>query len=79
MFQRYAISFLIGLLLQVAPSIVFNEGMLYKLGSAGAGASWRALCAHGSRSLKIRGCKYPKDLRVRAPAAPVLTHSLLCV
>ena len=30
------------------------------------------------KSLKIRGCKRwcPKDLRVRAPAAPVLTHFL---
>ena len=34
--------------------------------------------AHSTRSLKISGCKrwYPKDLRVRAPAAPALTHSL---
>ena len=32
-----------------------------------------------NRSLKISGCKMwcPKDLRVRAPAAPMLTHSLL--
>ena len=49
----------------------------------GAGASWRALGlktvgAHSTRSLKISGCKRwcPKDLRVRAPAAPVLTHSM---
>ena len=36
--------------------------------------------SHSSKSLKISGCKRwcPKDLRVRAPAAPVLTHSLLC-
>jgi hypothetical protein len=36
--------------------------------------------AHGTRSLKISGCKRlcPKDLQVRAPAAPVPTHSL-CV
>ena len=36
--------------------------------------------AHGTKSLKISGCKRwcPKDLRVHAPAAPVLTHSL-CV
>ena len=34
--------------------------------------------AHSTRSLKIGGCKRwcPKDQRVRAPAAPVLTHSL---
>ena len=34
--------------------------------------------AHSTRSLKISGCKRrcPKDLRVRAPTAPVLTHSL---
>ena len=34
--------------------------------------------AHSTKSLKISGCKRwcPKDLRVRAPAAPVLTHSL---
>ena len=50
----------------------------------GAGASWRALDlktagAHSTTSLKISGCKRwcPKDLRVHAPAAPVLTHSLL--
>ena len=35
--------------------------------------------AHSTKSFKISGWKrwYPKDLRVRAPAAPVLTHSLL--
>ena len=34
--------------------------------------------AHSTKSLKISGCKRwcPKDLRVRAPAAPILTHSL---
>ena len=34
--------------------------------------------AHSTKSLKISGCKRwcPKDLRVRASAAPVLTHSL---
>ena len=34
--------------------------------------------AHITRSLKISRCKRwcPKDLRVHAPAAPVLTHSL---
>ena len=55
-----------------------------QFGSAGAGASWRALGlktagGHSSRSLKISGCKRlcPKDLQVRAPPAPVLTHSLL--
>ena len=34
--------------------------------------------AHSTKSLKISGCKrwYPKDLRVPAPAAPTLTHSL---
>ena len=34
--------------------------------------------AHSTKSLKISGCKrwYPKDLWVRAPAAPVLMHSL---
>ena len=34
--------------------------------------------AHSTKSLKISGCKRwcPKDLRVRAPAAPVLTHLL---
>ena len=54
-----------------------------KWGHASAGASWRALGlktagAHSSRSLKISGCKRwcPKDLRVRAPAARLLTHSL---
>ena len=52
-------------------------------GSAGAGVSWRALGlksagAHSTRSLKISGCKRwcLKDLRVRAPAAPMLTHFL---
>ena len=37
--------------------------------------------AHGTKSLKICRCKRlcPKDLRVRAPAAPVLTQSLLIV
>ena len=35
--------------------------------------------AHSTKSLKISGCKrwYPKDLRVPAPAAPALTHSLI--
>ena len=35
--------------------------------------------AHSNKRLKISGCKrwYPKDLWVRAPAAPVLTHSLI--
>ena len=35
--------------------------------------------AHSTKSLKISGCKRwcPKDLRVRAPVAPALTHSLL--
>ena len=54
-----------------------------QVGSAGAGASWRALGlktvgAHSTRSLKISGCKRrcPKDLRVHAPTAPVLTLSL---
>ena len=58
--------------------------MRWEFGSAGAGASWRALGlktagAHSTRSLKISGCKRrcPKDLRVHAPAAPALTHSLL--
>ena len=34
--------------------------------------------AHSTKSLKISGCKRwcPKDLRVRASAAPALTHSL---
>ena len=34
---------------------------------------------HSTRSLKISGCNRwcPKDLRVRAPAAPMLTHSLI--
>ena len=44
----------------------------------------RELCAsksagaHSTKSFKICGCKRwcPKNLRVRAPAAPVLTHSL---
>ena len=36
--------------------------------------------AHSTRGLKISGFKRscPKDLRVHAPAAPVLTHSLHC-
>ena len=36
--------------------------------------------AHSTKSLKISGCKRwcPKNLRVRAPAAPILTHSLWC-
>ena len=39
----------------------------------------KSVGAHSTRSLKISGCKRwcSKDLRVRAPAAPVLTHSLL--
>ena len=52
-------------------------------GSAGAGVSRRALGlktagAHSTKSLKISGCKRRcfKDLRVCAPAAPVLTHFL---
>ena len=38
----------------------------------------KSVAAHSTRSLKISGCKRvcSKDLRVRAPAAPVLTHSL---
>ena len=38
----------------------------------------RSAGAHSTRSFKISGCKrwYPKDLQVRAPAAPALTHSL---
>ena len=59
------------------------QGMRYEFRSVGAGASWRALGlktagAHSTRSLKISGCKRwcPKDLRVCAPASPVLTHSL---
>ena len=38
----------------------------------------KSVGAHSTRSLKISGCKRwcPKDLRVRAPAAPVLMHSL---
>ena len=37
--------------------------------------------AHSTISLKISGCKRwcPKDLRVREPAAPALTHSLIRV
>ena len=61
----------------------FIQGMRYDYGSAGAGASWRALGlktagAHSTRNHKISGCKRwcPKDLRVRTPATPVLTHSL---
>ena len=39
-----------------------KQGMRYEFGSAGAGASWRALGlktagAHSTRSLKISGCK----------------------
>ena len=42
----------------------------------------KSASAHSTKSLKISGCKgwCPKDLRVRAPAAPAapaLTHSLL--
>ena len=35
--------------------------------------------ANSTKSLKISGCKTwcPKDLRVREPAAPALTHSLI--
>ena len=62
---------------------VSRQGMRYECGSPGKGASWRAQVsksagAHSTRSLKISGCKRwcPKDLRVRAPAAPLLTHSL---
>ena len=46
--------------------------MLQEFDSEGAGASWRAL------GLKISGCKRwcPNDLRVFAPAARMLTHSL---
>ena len=56
--------------------------MRYKFESAGAGASWRALGLktaneHSTKSLKIRRC--PKDLRVCAPTAPMLTHSLMCL
>ena len=38
----------------------------------------KSVGAHSIKSLKISGCKRwcPKDLRVCAPAAPVLTHSL---
>ena len=38
----------------------------------------KSVGAHSTKSLKISGCKrwYPKDLQVRAPAAPLLTHSL---
>ena len=47
--------------------------LFYKRASKSAGA-------HSTRSLKIRRCKRwcPKDLRIRPPAAPVLTHSLIC-
>ena len=40
--------------------------------------SQNSVVQHSTGSLKISGCKRwcPKDLRVRAPAAPVLTHSL---
>ena len=52
--------------------------------SAGAVCSIRELWAsksagaHSAKSFKISGCKRwcPKDLRVHAPAAPMLTHSL---
>ena len=39
----------------------------------------KSVGAHSTRSLKISGCKWwcPKDLRVCAPSAPVLTHSLV--
>ena len=49
---------------------LFHKRELWASKSAGA---------HSTKSLKISGCKRwcPKDLRVRAPAAPVLTHSLL--
>ena len=64
-------------------TLLDRQGMHWDFGSAGAGASWRALGlkaagAHSTRSLKISGCKrwYPKDMRVRAPTAPVLTHSV---
>ena len=43
-----------------------------KFESAGAGASWRAL---GLKTVGAPRC--PKDLGVRAPTAPVLTHSLV--
>ena len=48
---------------------VFYKRELWASQSAGA---------HSTKSLKINGCKRwcPKDLRVHAPAAPVLTHSL---
>ena len=38
----------------------------------------KSACAHSTKSLKINGCKRwcPKDLRIGAPAAPVLTLSL---
>ena len=42
--------------------------MRLEFGSAGAGASWRALV------LKTAGAH--STMRVRAPAAPALTHSL---
>ena len=54
-----------------------------EFGSAGAGASWRALGlktagAYSTTRLKISGCKRwcPKDLQVRESAAPALKHSL---
>ena len=48
---------------------LFYKRELWTLKSAGA---------HSTKSLKNSGCKRwcPKDLRVRAPTAPVLTHSL---
>ena len=41
----------------------------------------RPLGAHSTKSLKIWGCKrwYPKDLRVCAPAATLLTQSLVVI
>ena len=38
----------------------------------------KSACAHSTKSLKISGCKRwcSKDLRVWAPAVPMLTHSL---
>ena len=53
---------------------IFGSSLFYKRGlwaSKSAGA-------HRTKILKISGCKRwcPKDLQVRAPAAPVLTHSL---
>jgi hypothetical protein len=61
-----------------------NSHSSQQFGSAGEGASWRSLGlktagVHSTRSHKISGCKRwcPKYLRVCAPAAPVLTHSLI--